>query len=123
VERPFAALVVDASEPIRTLLTAFFKHSGFAVDSEGTVDGALAKLRQSSFDVVVVDPFSGSDGVAMHRIAADFPEMLGRTIVIGSRPMPAITEAVHSVVEKPFELATLLQAALACARKSDLREA
>ena len=116
------ALIVDHNEPIRVLLTAFLTRAGFAVDSADSVADALAKLRSADFDVMIIDPWADSTG-CISRVAADFPEILPRTIVIGARPFPPVAEPVHAVFEKPFDLESLLDAALGCPQPGNLHEA
>jgi CheY-like chemotaxis protein len=120
MERPLTALVVDSSEPIRALLTAFLSGSGFAVDSAGGMDAAIAKLRCCHFDVLVVDPATSGDGDGISRLASDFPEIVARTVVISAPPQRPIAHPVHSVIAKPFELERLLEAALGCCLPRDL---
>ena len=120
MERPLTALVVDRSDQIRMLLTAFLSRSGFAVDSAADLDSALAKLRRSDFDVLLIDPACSRDDSAMSRVARQFPEIVGRTVVIAAPPHGTVTERVHAVLEKPFELQAILNAARACSRSRNL---
>jgi DNA-binding response OmpR family regulator len=114
--RPLTALIVDRSEPIRTLLTAFLSRSGFAVDAASDVDSAIAKLRASNFDLLVIDPACSSDGDGVGRVASAFPTMIGRTVVIASPPHSEEAQPVHAVLNKPFELDKLLEVMIDCSR-------
>jgi DNA-binding NtrC family response regulator len=119
-EKARTALVVDGSEAIRVLLTAFLSRAGFAVDSADHIDSAVSKLRCCDFDVVVVDPACSHDGDGIGHLASAYPDVLARTVVIASPPYASLSKAVHSVLDKPFELDSLLAAALECSRSRDL---
>jgi DNA-binding response OmpR family regulator len=115
-ERSLTALVVDGNEPIRVLLNAFLSRSGFEVDTAPDIDGAVPKLRDAHFDVLVVDPSASRDGDAVTRIETSFPGMVERTIVIVSAPHQIQRHRVHAVIEKPFDLKRVLEAAIDCGR-------
>lgn len=99
---------------IRTLLEAVLRRMGFAV--EITTDGheAIARLRERSFDVIVLDlmmPTTSGTLVIQH-IALHSPQLLQRVIVttaaIGiARTIPA--NLVGAVVTKPFDLHALTE--------------
>lgn len=122
MERPTTALVVDANDQIRVLLTAFLSRCGFAVESAADLDSALAKLRRFEFDVLLLDPACVRDGSGMSRVASQFPEIVGRTVIIAAPPHRTVTERVHAVLDKPFELEAILSAARACSRSRNLHQ-
>ena len=122
MERQQTILIVDRSEPIRVLLTAFFTRGGFSVDATPTIDRALSKLRGTEFDAVILDPSASNDGDAVSALARSHPDILGTTVVVASPPHRPVTYPVHAVIDKPFDLDRLLNSTVACLQSKHLRQ-
>ncbi|MEZ5232042.1 MAG: response regulator [Acidimicrobiia bacterium] len=69
-------LVVDDEPAIRTLLSSYLVHDGYAVDEAGDGEAALAALRAHPFDLVLLDiMLPGMDGLEVLRQLRTFSDV------------------------------------------------
>ncbi len=112
---PARVLVVDDDEAIRTLTSHLFSRGGYEVET--SVDGAdaIAKLQESTFDLVILDlMMPRTDGVGVvDWISENAPPP---RIIVVTAAVPGIvdklrTDLVWKVMGKPFNLQNLLHEA------------
>jgi CheY-like chemotaxis protein len=111
--------VVDDEPTIRTAVSRYLRKRGWQVDEAEDGRAGLTRLQRSgvdSYKVVLSDlrmpHYSGEqlhDWLAEHR-----PDIFGRLILMtGDLASPGLTEFLartpRPVIEKPYELAVLLQ--------------
>jgi DNA-binding response OmpR family regulator len=117
-------LIVDTDPGIRRLITAVLEHAGFRTVVVDDVQSAAAKLKTSTFSVIVRDLnlAPAERRRTLQQLAATAPELLRRTVVMTTAPSRAETAlaagTVFAIVSKPFDLETLLNAVRECARAS-----
>lgn len=108
-------LVVDDDDAIRALVTRVLQRHQYSVDQASNGEEAMSKLRQSKFDVVVLDlmmpVMSGFD--VIDQLSTESP--LQPVVVMSAasdRDFQRVTGAavVQSILRKPFELTDLLEA-------------
>jgi signal transduction histidine kinase len=106
-------LVVDDEESIRLTLRAFLQNNGYTVDIAEDANGALAKLVNGSWDVVVTDiVLPGSSGVellkAIHTLAPEVQVIM----MTGEPTVETAAEAVRAdacdYLTKPVSKETIL---------------
>ena len=115
------ALIVDDDEPIRVMLSAIIKQQGFTVDTARDGGEAIEKLKNGSYQVVLLDlmmPKVNGYDVLKH-LRQTNPDLLRRTIVATAVPerelQTKLTDPVFKVHSKPFELPQLLADIRLCA--------
>ncbi len=105
-------LVVDDEAALREVLLASLVRRGHDTDGAGGMKAALAALRESEFDLVLLDIRLGEDdGIALlRRIREEWPQLL----VIMMTAFGRIDQAVETLqngafdfLEKPFSLSIL----------------
>jgi CheY-like chemotaxis protein len=119
---PLRALIVDDDEPIRVMLSAILRQQGFVVDTARDGDEAITRLQNdTTYKVILLDlmmPRVNGYDVLRH-IAANWPDLLKRTIVATAVPEKEIrkelTQPVFRVHLKPFELPKLIADLRVCA--------
>ncbi|MFN8571621.1 MAG: response regulator [Gemmatimonadaceae bacterium] len=128
-------LVIDDESTIRMALRRFFSRLGWTVDEAASGEEALVKLLESGEDdryrLIICDlRMPGLSGIDLHdRIAAERPRLLSRLIFstgdLVSEEVAGFIETTHCLVlEKPFELSSLLETVQRISdRKDDLPEA
>ena len=115
-------MIVDDDEPIRVMLSAILRQHGFTVDTARDGDEAIKTLQNhNDYKVILLDlmmPRVNGYDVLRH-IAANWPELLKRTIVATAVPEKEIrrelTQPVFRVHLKPFELPKLIADLRVCA--------
>jgi len=116
------ALIVDDDEPIRSLLATIVEHQGFAVETAGDGDQAIASIERDGFDVVLLDLMMPRvDGWAVLRYMQEHhPELVAHTIVATAVPeretVRSIRNPVFRIHQKPFEIERLMDDVKAAAR-------
>lgn len=112
-------LVVDDDPNIRSLIAVTLKRAGFSTESAQDGTAAMAWLRNSVFDLVVLDlmmpRMSGWELLDLLKVEAK--EELPRIIIVTAAPSREIDEMggpVTAVLTKPFDIQQLVQAARAC---------
>ena len=116
------ALIIDDDEPIRVMLSAILRQQGFTVDTARDGDDAIKCLqKEPGYKVILLDlmmPRVNGYDVLRH-IAANWPDLLKRTIVATAVPEKEIrrelTQPVFRVHLKPFELPKLIADLRVCA--------
>jgi CheY-like chemotaxis protein len=115
------ALIVDDDEPIRVMLATIIRQNGFTVDTARDGAEAIEKLKNSSYNVVLLDlmmPHVNGYDVLRH-LRQTNPSLLKRTIVATAVPerelQSKLTDPVYRVHSKPFELPELLADIRLCA--------
>lgn len=110
-------LLAEADRELRETYFAFLSRNGFRVESAGDGLECLAKLRQFTPDVLILDlemPWGGGSGVL--GFLQEEPRYLPKRIVLTSTITPAPilngqTEPDVYVLTKPFPGAALLRCA------------
>lgn len=113
-------LVVDDESTIRMALRRFFSRLGWVVDDAASGEEAVEKVLESDdperYRLIICDlRMPGLSGIDLHdRIAARRPSLLSRLIFstgdIVSEEVADFIETTHCLVlQKPFELSSLLE--------------
>jgi DNA-binding response OmpR family regulator len=118
-------LVVDDDDGIQTLMRALLVRREVNVDSASDGDAALRKLRECSYDSIVLDLMLPKvNGFEVVRdLKARAPELLKRTIVVTAVSNLALrdfkdSELVRRVMRKPFDINEFIDEVLACAAEN-----
>lgn len=104
-------LVVDDDPGIRSLLCTVVKMEGLGCDSATDGAEALRKVRESRFDLIVLDlmmpTFNGYKVCEELSLMADRPAVLVMTALPleAIEPMPG--HVVHGIISKPFDVMTV----------------
>lgn len=106
---PISVLVADDSPDILAMFRTLLDHDGFAVDTAGSGDQALALLDEHVYDLVVTDlKMGGPDGLeVLARVKAVSP---GTTVVMMTgyasldTALTAIRGGAYDYLTKPFTL-------------------
>jgi DNA-binding NtrC family response regulator len=107
-------LVVDDQKAIRTNLAFYLKSQGFDVDSAGSGEEALEKIKTSRFDIIISDykmgEMSGHDLMKHARQLHPSSAFIMMT-AFGNIPLAVevIREGAADFIPKPFEYVTILQ--------------
>jgi len=114
------ALVVDDDPGIRVLVTRVLTRNGFLVESARDGGEAIEKVLQRDYNVITLDLMMPRiDGFAVVKYLAEHrPETLANVIVVtafGQSAIEKVCPPVVRVIEKPFDLKTLVAEATACA--------
>ena len=108
-------LVVDDDDAIRALVTRVLQRHLYSVEQASNGEEAMTKLRQSKFDVVLLDlmmpVMSGFE--VIDQLATESP--LQAVVVMSAASEGDFQRVngaavVQSVIRKPFELSELLEA-------------
>ena len=115
-------LIVDDDDGIQTLMKALLRRREVIVDSASDGDAALRKMRERSYDSIVLDlmlpKVNGFEVV--RELKTTSPELLKRTIVVTAVSDHALrgfedSELVRRVLRKPFDINEFIDEVLACA--------
>lgn len=107
-------LVVDNEEVIRNFYHDSLTMEKYSVDTATDCAGALARLHDSVYDLVITDiKTPGLDGINLCLNAIDeFPYLSDRFLFITSEP-PAwsghFSRICHNVLLKPFKMSELFE--------------
>lgn len=111
-------LVVDDDAAIRALLCTILRRRGFAVDTARNGFEALEQLTRARYGLLIVDlmmpRMNGTeliDHLARNPVAAQ-PRVL--VLTAGAEPRMAARDLVIGSVQKPFDIALLLEVVTAC---------
>jgi DNA-binding NtrC family response regulator len=120
-------LIVEDDHAMSQLLVEGLTRRGFTAVAEPNGEGALAQLRQSSFDAVVTDlNMKGMDGLTLcERIVAAHPGVPVLVITaFGSleTAIKAIRAGAYDFLTKPFEFEALQLALVRALQHKQLRE-
>jgi len=112
-------LIVEDDPNLRLLWQAVLSDRGYDVTEAETVEAARAALRQSSYDVMVLDLYLGREnGLSLANLAAESGSGCKVIIVTGAanvreEEIRAVSEAIVSVHRKPVDIEDLIEV---CAR-------
>jgi len=108
-------LITDDDVSLRVMLTSLCNRYGYTCDSAYDGVDALAKLRQSNYDLLLLDlmmpRLNGFELIREMKSLQDKPAV----IIVTAQPIRADSRAlldsdiVHAIVEKPFDLDELLE--------------
>ena len=125
---PCQVLVVDDDREIRESLVWLLADAGYGVCQAETGRGALTILRDSAFPVVVLLDYRMPvmDGEAVLRAVAASADLMRHAYVLLTAERAVVTRGVEQllaqisapVIEKPFDLDTVLQVVDAAAQKT-----
>jgi len=106
------ALILEDEKNIREILSIILEEFEFEIDEAGTISEALEKLKESSYDLLLVDlrlP-DGSGMEIVRRVKRETPETEA-IIITAFASTETIKEAfelgVYDYIEKPFKLEDL----------------
>ncbi|GAB4390210.1 MAG: sigma-54 dependent transcriptional regulator [Thermodesulfovibrionales bacterium] len=105
-------LIVDDEEPVRRLLKKELGRKGYAADTAGDAASALKMIKESSFDVVLLDiVMPGMDGIAMLRKLKADPASPAIVVLTGKATVDTAVEAMkngaYDYLSKPYKLEEL----------------
>ena len=115
-------LIVDDDDGIQTLMKALLRRRDVVVDSASDGDAALRKMRERSYDSIVLDlmlpKVNGFEVV--RELKSNSPDLLKRTIVVTAVSNHALADfedsgLVRCVLRKPFDINQFIDEVLACA--------
>jgi len=112
-------LIVDDDAAIRILVSRVLQRHGFSVDAVPDGAGAIEKLLQHTYDVIVLDlmmPRIDGAGVIKYLVEHQ-PQSLANVIVVtafGSKAIQNVCPPVVHFLEKPFDIERLLIEAERC---------
>lgn len=114
VERAWQVLLVEDEPSVLHMLQGLLEHDGLNVTLATTGEEALARLRESTFDLLVTDKnLPGPDGVELARQARERHPDIGIVMMTGYASVES-AQAVLGVVDeyftKPFDLRTFRRA-------------
>ena len=93
MNRSIRVLVADDEKNLRELIVRELSRRGLEAEGVGDGEAALARLRESPYDVVVLDmKMPKKEGIEVLRELQDFPEhpqVIVMTGLPGSRPPPS----------------------------------
>jgi DNA-binding NtrC family response regulator len=106
-----AVLVVDDEPGMRDTLVAILEHHGYQVSSAPDGESASSAVRETDFDVVVMDVrMPGRDGVSVLEEIGDPPPrvILMTAYAQEDRLRDAVKAHAFAVLHKPFETRRML---------------
>lgn len=106
-----SVLVVDDEEGMRETLVAILESEGYRVCSAPDGESAFSAVRQSAFDVVVMDVrMPGRDGVSvLEEIGGPPPQFILMTAyALEERLRAAVRANAFAILYKPFETRRML---------------
>jgi len=111
---PTTILVVDDSVGVRTMLSSVLYDEGYVVETVENGKKAVKSCRKSPFDGALIDvelpDMKGTE--LLHKLKKLQPKMI-RIVITGypslESAMKAVNERADGYVQKPFEVAELLE--------------
>jgi two-component system response regulator AtoC len=105
-------LIVDDEEPVRRLLRKELGRKGYVTDAAEDGKAALKKIKESSFDVILLDIIMpGMDGIAMLRKLRSDPAAPVIVVLTGKATVDTAVEAMkngaYDYLSKPYKLEEL----------------
>ncbi len=106
-------LAVDDEEPIRRLLKRELSRKGFTVDTASEAESALSMLRETAYDVVLLDiVMPGLDGIHLMRQLKNDPASPAIIVLTGKATVETAVEAMkqgaYDYLSKPYKLEELV---------------
>jgi two-component system response regulator HydG len=120
-----SVLVVDDELGMRETLVDILEGAGYGVTTAMDGNGALDRVHERSFDVVLMDiRMPGRDGVSVLReVEGPPPEVILMTAYAGEEQLTqAVESKAYAVVHKPFQVDHLLRLIAGAASKADIDE-
>src|SRR5262249_22355572 len=119
-------LLVEDEAPLREALAEQLVDRGYAVEQAESGEGALAKLADFAFDVIITDlRLPGVDGAAVLDAALDRYADIIAIVVTGYGTVKDAVEAIKrgawDFVSKPFQIDELLHALTAALEQRRLK--
>lgn len=105
-------MIVDDEEPIRRLLSRELSRKGFDTDAAENGDIALRKLKDSSFDIILLDiVMPGMDGMSMLKKLKNDPASPAIIVLTGKATVDtavgAMKDGAYDYLTKPYKLEEL----------------
>jgi DNA-binding NtrC family response regulator len=103
-------LVIDDEVDVQDVVIDFLTVGGYEADGVATAQQALDAVNRCSYDLVISDrrlPGGGGDALATE-IVRQRPSLAGRIILLTGEV--AETRSALPVIQKPFDLDTILRA-------------
>jgi len=112
-DRRTSILVLDDEPIVCKRLRPFFSKAGYEVETFGSADEALARVRERAFDVVITDlKMQDMDGLAFLTKVKEIHPDTGVIVITGFATLETARESfrqgVFDFVAKPFKLADIL---------------
>ena len=114
-------LLADSNEAVCTLVTALLQKD-FNVDVAASGNEAVERLKQRRYAAVIIDLAlaEGGGAAVLEALAADWPALLPRVLVLASQEGSRDLQRVHAhgvclVMHKPLDLEMLVDAVKRCA--------
>jgi len=106
-------LIVDDEEPFRRLLDRELGRKGFITDTAENGQAALERLRNESFDVILLDIIMpGMDGISMLKKIRNDPASPAIVVLTGNATIDTAVEAMkngaYDYISKPYKLEELV---------------
>ena len=106
-------LVVDDEEPLRRLLRKELARKGFFVETASTGQAALASLKETPFDVILLDiVMPGIDGISFMKEMKTDPSSPAIIVLTGKATVETAVEAMkngaYDYLTKPYKLDELV---------------
>jgi DNA-binding NtrC family response regulator len=110
--RPVRVLVADDEKNLRELIVRELTRKGHVVDGVGDGEAALARMRETPYDVVVLDmKMPRREGIEVLRELADFPEHPQVIVMTGFQEVATAVEAMklgaYDYLTKPTKIEEL----------------
>jgi DNA-binding response OmpR family regulator len=110
-------LIVDDEKDILEILTEVLSTYGFEVDSAGSAQEALERIRETIYDAAILDfNLPDMDGVMLHRqIRQMDAELAGKTLFMSGMVQSDLNLGYYATqsagfVSKPFQVHQVLEA-------------
>ena len=116
-------LVIDDDASLRTLFRRMLSREGFDVDLASDGDAGLAYIRDSDYDVIILDlMMTGVSGFdVLDQLMQDRPSLLQRVVVASAASVRTLQQfdagKVHALVRKPFDMDEFLAVVRGCANQ------
>jgi len=116
-------LVIDDDASLRTLFRRMLSREGFDVDLASDGDAGLAYIRDSDYDVIILDlMMTGVSGFdVLDQLMQNRPSLLQRVVVASAASVRTLEQfdagKVHALVRKPFDMDEFLAVVRGCANQ------
>jgi two-component system response regulator HydG len=120
-------LVVDDDENVCEYFSAILEGAGFGVETAGSGDEALERLRERRYEVMLTDlAMGGMDGLTLAKAAAEIHPTMPVMVVTGSSDLGSAVEAMRAGVQdfivKPVDSDVLIHQVKRAARHGELEQ-
>ncbi|HPE37595.1 MAG TPA: response regulator [Spirochaetales bacterium] len=123
--RRTSILVLDDEPIVGKRLKPFFQKAGYEVETFGSAEEALDRVRERAFDVAITDlKMEGMDGLAFLTKVKELRPDTGIIVITGFATLETARESfrqgVFDFVAKPFKLADILESVRRVEREKGL---